>query len=56
MNTDDWQADSGINIGELVYGLLTVARRYLPETEEEEAGVKMPIIDGDDFLAATGEG
>jgi len=56
MNTDDWQADSGINIRELVYGLLTVAHAYIPETEEEEAGVKMLIIDGDDFLAATGEG
>jgi len=54
MNTDNWRADSGITIRELVYGLLTVARRHLPETDEGEAGVKMLIIDGDDFLAATG--
>jgi len=56
MNTNDWRADSGINIRELVYGLLSVARRYTSETDEEETGVKILIIDGDDFSAATGEG
>ncbi len=53
MNADDWTAASGIDIRELVWGLLAVARRYLPETNEEEAGVQMLLIDGDDFIEAT---
>jgi len=34
-------------------GLLTVAHAYIPETEG--TGVKMLLIDGDDFLEATEE-
>ena len=53
MEADNWTAPSGIGIRELVWGLLTVARRYMPETGEEEAGVEMLLLDGDDFLEAT---
>jgi hypothetical protein len=54
MNTaDDWVADSGIGIRELVWGLLTVARAYEAESEEEDAHVQMLIIDGEDFLKKT---
>jgi hypothetical protein len=52
-NANDWNADSGIDIRQLVYGLLTVARAYTPETEDEDAAVKMLIIDAKDFLTAT---
>ena len=52
-NANDWNANSGINIRQLVYGLLTVARAYTPETEEEDAAVRMLIIDAEDFLTAT---
>lgn len=53
MDADNWTAPSGIEIRELVWGLLTVARRYMPETEEEDAGVQMLLIDGHDFVEAT---
>lgn len=53
MNTDDWVADSGIGIRELVWGLLTIARAYNVESEEENAHVQTLIIDGKDFLRKT---
>jgi hypothetical protein len=53
MNADDWYAASGIDIRQLVYGLLTVARAYTPETRDEDGAVRMLIIDGENFLKAT---
>jgi hypothetical protein len=52
-NANDWTAASGIDIRQLVWGLLTVAKAYTPETGDEDASVKMLIIDGEDFLRAT---
>jgi hypothetical protein len=53
MNADDWIASSGIDVRQLVWGLLTVARAYEPTNEEENAHVQMLMIDGMDFLEAT---
>ncbi len=53
MNADVWTAPSGIDIRGLVYGLLTVARAYVPTTDDEDAAVKMLVIDGEDFFEAT---
>jgi hypothetical protein len=48
-SADDWVADSGIG----VRGLLSVARAYEAQDEEEAAAVKMLIVDGNDFLKRT---
>jgi len=53
MSADDWMAGSGIGIRELVYGLLTVAKAYEADTEDEDAAVKMMMIDGMHFLEET---
>jgi hypothetical protein len=53
MTADDWVASSGIDIRQLVWGLLTVARAYEPTNIDEDGAVGMLIIDGDDFLRAT---
>ena len=53
METNDWTAASGIDIKELVWGLLSVARAFEPVTEEEAAVVRMLITDGEKFLAET---
>ena len=53
METNPWQADSGINIRELVWGLLTVADAYTTTDSDEEIAVKMLISDGEAFLQAT---
>jgi hypothetical protein len=53
MITDDWVADSGIDVRQLVYGLLTVAKAYKAETVDEDGAVGMLIVDGEDFLRAT---
>ena len=54
MNTaDNWQSSSGIDVRQLVYGLLTVARAYEPETVDEDGAVRMLIVDGEAFLNKT---
>ena len=53
MKADDWTAPSGIDIRALVWGLLTVARAYVPSTDDEDAAVKMLVIDGEKFVEAT---
>jgi hypothetical protein len=45
LDADDWTADFGIGIRELVYGLLAVARNFAPETEEEDGAVRMRVVD-----------
>jgi hypothetical protein len=53
MEPNDWTAPSGIDIRQLVWGLLTVARAYEPTTDDGDAAVKMLIIDGKHFLRMT---
>ena len=53
MDTTDWIAPSGIDIRELVYGLLSVAHAYEPMTEDEDGAVRMLIVDAMDFLEKT---
>ena len=53
MEADNWQADSGIDIRELVWGLLTVANAYTPANSDEDGAIQMLIIDGENFLQAT---
>ena len=53
METQDWTAPSGIDIRELVWGLLAVARAFEPVTEEEAAAVAMLLVDGRKFLEET---
>jgi hypothetical protein len=53
METNDWYAPSGIDVRQLVWGFLTVARAYTPENTDEDGAVRMLIIDGEDFLKNT---
>lgn len=53
MNADDWRGPSGIDVRQLIWGLLTVAKAYEPTTVDEDGAVRMLIVDGEHFLRAT---
>jgi len=53
MNADDWVADSGIDVRQLVWGLLSIAKAHEADSDEEAAAVEMLMIDGMHFLEET---
>ena len=47
MEADNWIAQSGIDIRQLVWSLLRLAQAYEPKNSDEDGAVRMLIVDGE---------